>query len=794
MHRLCGPNAFNINILRNRSGCFIISCMKRLNAKQIWALAIFATALLIRLIYFFQVKANFPGWDSLTIDPLYHDLWARQIASGDILGSGPFFRAPFYAYFLGLIYAIFGPSLIAAKMIQHIIGAASCVFIFLFTESYFDRKTAVMAGFLSAFSWVFVYYEDELLLDSLLVLFGILLIWTLIRSAERRSWRGFLVSGLLLGLASITRPNFLAFLPAILIWLVIIFPGEIARTVKAFILVVAGTAILIFPVTLRNIVIGHDNVLIASQGGINFYIGNNSRADGASASIPEFGPTWQYSDAEYLAKKETGQLGQEMKPSVVSSFFYDKGYRYIFGKPLSWMGLMLKKLDLFWNSYEISNNQNIYFYRRFASITKILPSLFWIISPLSLIGLVLVFKKGRKYQIIGYFVIVYMFTVVAFFVNSRFRLPVLPFLIILASFASCKGIDFIRERNPRRIATFAITLIILLPLTNIDFYGISHDSFAMSYFSLGNIYLKKGLSDQALAEYDTALGMAPCVPKAHLNRGVIFFGRGDYEQAEREFDLELSQCQSSPEAHNNLAVLKRLQGDLDSSLFEAREAVREKPQYQEAYINEILALREQGNFAEAKAVTDTLNMLYPNYLPGLYFEGKISAEHGQNERARTVFARILKTGPVDIMEKYDLATIYALQVGYGYSPDKIKGLANYEMGLLEVRAGQPDSALPYFKMATILLPRYAEAWINLALAYDHKQLYKEALLAFKTASELDPNNALIYYDAGLTLGKIGKMQEAAQFFQQALDLKPDFPEAQDKLKLTQSILNSLGKK
>jgi tetratricopeptide (TPR) repeat protein len=768
--------------------------MKHLGTKEIWAIAIFALALLIRLVYFFQVKAHFPGWDTLTIDPLYHDLWARQIAGGDILGSGPFFRAPFYAYFLGIIYAVLGPSLTTAKVIQHIIGAVSCVIIFLFSDRYFGRKTAVAAGLLSAFSWVFVYHEDELLLDSLLVLFAVLLIWSLIRASERRTWWSFLCSGLLLGLASITRPNFLAFLPVILIWLVMVFPGELRRNVKSFIMVAAGAAILIFPVTLRNILVGHDDVLIASQGGINFYIGNNPQADGASASIPEFGPTWQYSDAEYLAKKETGQLGKEIKPSEVSSFFYNKGYKYIFGKPLSWLGLMIKKLDLFWNSYEISNNQNLYFYRRFASITKILPPLFWLISPLSLIGLVLVFKKGREYHIIAYFVIVYMLTVVAFFVNSRFRLPVLPFLTIMAAYAFWTGIDFIRERNIKRIAIFAVSLIILFPITNIDFYGISHDSFAMSHFSLGNVYFKKGMTDQALAEYDTALTMAPCVPKAHLNRGVIYFSRGDYKQAEREFDLELAQCRSSAEAHNNLAVLKRLQGDLDASLSEARDAVREKPQYLEAYINEILALREQGKFTEAKDVADTLTTLYPDYLPGLYFKGKIASEYSQNEKARAAFERILKSGPADIVERYDLSTIYASQVGYGYSPDKIRGLGNYEMGLLEVRSGQPDSALSYFKQATVLLPRYAEAWTNLALAYDHKQLYKEALLAFKTASELDPNNALIYYDAGLTLGKIGRIQEAAQFFQQALDLKPDFPEAKEKLKLTQSILNSSGKK
>ncbi len=513
--------------------------MKRLNSKEIWAIGIFCLALLVRLIYFFQVKANFPGWDTPTIDPLYHDLWAKQIAGGDLLGSGPFFRAPFYAYFLGLIYAIFGPSLTIAKIIQHIIGAAGCSLLFLFADKYFNRKIAVTAGLIAALNWVFIYHEDELLLDSLLVVFGVILVWSLFRAAEKPSNKNFLYSGLILGLTCITRPNYLAFLPVILLWLVMIFKGEALRAAKSFLWVLLGTAILIFPVALRNLVVGHDAVLIASQGGINFYIGNNSRADGASATIPEFGPTWQYSDAEFLARKESGKLNSEMKQSEVSSFYYSKGLKYIIGNPVAWLGLTIKKLDYFWNTFEISNNQDLYFYRRFAWITRILPSLFFIISPLSLIGLALIFRHERKYHIIPYFVIVYMLTVVAFFVNSRFRLPVLPFLILLASFAFWKGVEFIRTRDRKQIIVMAVSLVLLIPLTNIDFYGISNESFAMSYFSLGNVYLKKGLTDKALAEYDTALSMAPCVPKAHLNRGVIYFGQGDCRQAEKEFWLEL---------------------------------------------------------------------------------------------------------------------------------------------------------------------------------------------------------------------------------------------------------------
>jgi tetratricopeptide (TPR) repeat protein len=768
--------------------------MENRNTKYIWAGIIFIVAIAARLVYFTQVKANFPGWDTPTIDPLYHDLWAKQIAAGHILGAGAFFRAPFYAYFLGLIYAIFGPSLAVAKVIQHLIGAATCSLIFLFTDKYFDRKAAILSAFLATFNWVLIYHEDELLLDSLLVLFSLAIIWSLIISVEKpKSWR-FFASGILLGLASITRPNYLAFWPVILIWLWLIFRPDYGKAIKRFLILSLGCTLMIAPIALRNKLIGHDNVLIASQGGINFYIGNNPHADGVSAIMPEFGSTWQYSDAEYMAKSETGKLGQEMKPSEVSSFYYRKGIDFAVNRPLAWLGLTVKKFGLFWNSFEVSNNQDLYFFRRFATITKILPPLFFIISPFSLIGLALIFRFDKKYHILGYFAIVYMLTIIGFFVNSRFRLPVLPLLIILASVAFWQAVDWLRARSIKKAVIFLAALIVLFFMTNIDFYGISHESFAMSYFSLGNVYLKKGLSDKALDEYSEALKLAKCVPKAHLNRGAIYFSRHDFKSARQEFELELSACQVSAEAHNNLSVLDRLEGNPETALQEAREAINIMPQYLEARINVILALRALKDNKEAYEVVDSLTFEFPDYLPGHYFKGKMLSEQGLDSQAMKELYIIISHQAEDIVERYDLSTIYSMQSGYGYKPEKIAGLANYEMGLLRVRAGDIDSALICFKNATTDMPDYADAWTNLALAYDHKQLYNEALAAFKNAIEHDRANPLVYYNCGLTLGKLGRLTDASQFFQQALDLKPDFTEAKEKLKVTETLLKSSSKK
>lgn len=764
--------------------------MKRFESKYLIAAAVFVAAFLIRLVYFLQIKANFPGWDTPTIDPLFHDLWARQIAAGDLLGVGPFFRAPFYAYFLGLIYALFDHSLIAARIIQHLIGSLTCALIFLFTEKYFNRRIALLSGIVAIFYWVFIYFEDELLLDSLLTLLSLTLVWLLLRAAATARQRTFFLAGLVLGLAAITRPNYLAFWPVILIWLILVFGNRFKVAVGRFIILSLGCLIMIMPVTLRNIIVGDDLVLIASQGGINFYIGNNRYADGASAIMPEFGATWQYADCEYLARVESGKLGSPMRPSGVSSFFFRRALRFITEEPLHWLALMFKKFTYFWNSYEISNNQNLYFFRRFASISKIMPPLFFIISPLSLIGLVALFRRKRELHIIAYFVITYMLSVIAFFVTARFRLPVLPFLIILASAAIMGIVDKVRTRDYKRLTAITVALAILLLLSNIDFFGISHQGFAMSHFSLGNVYLKKGMTEKALDEYGQAIVMEPCVPSAHLNRGIIYFGRLDFAKAREEFRLEIEKCRGSAQAHNNLSVLDRLEGDPESALSEARQAIAQAPQYTDAYVNKILALRSLGRNDSAFATAEYLNAIFPEYLPGHYFKGLILKEQGELDSAEIEFRAILKKNPPNIVEKYDLSTIYTSQTRYGYKPERMPGLADFELGNILVARGQIDSALTFFQKTTEILPDYADGWLNLALAYDHRKSYPEALQAYKKSVDLEPENAIAYYNLGLTLGKVGLLNEAAESFRIALEIDPEFSEAREKLQLTESLLES----
>src|SRR3954469_12369993 len=104
--------------------------------KRSHALGIFLLALSLRLLHVWQILRS-PFFDVLLGDAHSYDEWARKIAAGEWVGRDVFYQAPLYPYFLGAIYATVGPSLLAVRVIQAVIGAASCALVALAAQRFF---------------------------------------------------------------------------------------------------------------------------------------------------------------------------------------------------------------------------------------------------------------------------------------------------------------------------------------------------------------------------------------------------------------------------------------------------------------------------------------------------------------------------------------------------------------------------------------------------------------------------------------------------------------------------------
>jgi hypothetical protein len=91
---------------------------------KVWFLIIFGSAFLLRLLYLNQVE-SIPLFRELAGDGRGYDEWAQRIAAGDWLGTGVFYQAPLYPYFLGILQTLFGHDLWIIRLAQIALGALS---------------------------------------------------------------------------------------------------------------------------------------------------------------------------------------------------------------------------------------------------------------------------------------------------------------------------------------------------------------------------------------------------------------------------------------------------------------------------------------------------------------------------------------------------------------------------------------------------------------------------------------------------------------------------------------------
>ena len=745
--------------------------------EKLFLIALFLFAFFLRLIYLLQVKSN-PFFYNLSLDPLFHDLWAKSIASGDWVGQGVFFRAPFYPYFLGIIYKILGHDLFSARLIQHLIGSFSVILIYLLARKLFDRRMAVISGLLAATYWILIYFEGELLLDFLLVFFGTLLLLLLYRAAEKPVFRNWFLAGVVLGFFAITRPNILAFAPFILLWLLIYFRKNKSWLVciMYWLYVGIGAALIIFPVTLRNYLVGQDLVLVASQGGINFFIGNNPYSDGTSAVVPGLGDDWDYADAVVLAEQE---LGHKLKPSQASNYFYRRGWDFILKQPEKSLPLLWKKFYLFWNKFEVSNNQNTYFFQRYSWLLRILPIGFWIVGPLSILGMVLAFRNFKKYSLLIFFVFSYLLTVVFFFVADRFRLPVIPVLIIFASLALVVLWDRFRIRAYQNLILPISVLILTFWFCNSNFYNLSSRNFAQSYFSLGNIYLKQNRPEKATAYYDSALAFNPNLPRARLNLGIIQLRQGNLDSAGAEFTRALFLNPYEEKAYNNLSTIYRLKKEHAKAVQFAKAAVQLRPNYGTAYSNLSLAYQALNLGDSALQVLKQGLKILPDDQQLHYYLGEIYFGQQNYDLAEKEFRTALTTsGRVDI-QTYDLS-------GFGQTQSqtqaRLKAQAAYYLGLIGVERKDLSQAKAYFQQALRFKPDLTAAWANLGKISELEGDFSQAIDSYTRALAYDPNSALSYYNRALNYLKLGRIDSARLDLKKCLQIDPHFKSALQLLK------------
>jgi tetratricopeptide (TPR) repeat protein len=710
------------------------------------AAVVFALSLILRLVHVLSMRHalffSHPIQDEFT-----YDQFARAAAEqGDWAGKGAFYQAPLYQYFLAVIYKLFGHSYLTPRIIQAFIDSLSATGIFLIGACFFSLRVGWIAGVAAAFYSQFVFNSGTLLPPAITLFLDVALLgllFSLSEAMQHRAWTGknfisqswsWIVPGMAFGLQALAATNILALAPIFCAWIFWgtetgkkkqNFPPAPAKNAKknrnvpsaqhAGIPVLArivaigfflcGIGITVLPATIHNYLVGKETILVSYNAGINFYIGNSG--DYEKKMLSRVGNEWD-------AIKAVGEHAANYKEA--SRKFMEAAETYIAEHPVEYLCLLLHKTYLLFHGNEIFRNQAIYPDRRLSPVLRVLlwktgvpggPGIAFpwgVLLPLCIPGLFLAFKnRERKGIFLSVFWIAYGATIVAFFVTERYRIPLVPPMLIITADGWSRVHEWWKSTAARN-GLFA---------------------------TMGAVFL--------IVNWNPGPMERETNHDAYLSVAEQFFGRGDTANAEICYRKGLALDPADANAWYLMAWhCFEVKGNLDSARVYYLRANTLLPGNKSILMGLARVAARQERYDEAERWVEQARAAIPNET-GNTFEnlGSVALQSNDFSTAFRYFTVALRSDPRSNQSL----------LGQAIAAFELKGWGG---------------AIPYFEKLFSIYPQSADGYINLAIVYARSGNHRKAVDAAMKALSIDPSisaGSLLMQQAALC----GRQQEVQAF-------------------------------
>jgi tetratricopeptide (TPR) repeat protein len=298
--------------------------------------------------------------------------------------------------------------------------------------------------------------------------------------------------------------------------------------------------------------------------------------------------------------------------------------------------LMLKKLILFWNGNELGNNRDLYFFTRSSSVLRLLLWRFIIyfpfglIAPLALVGIILARRAKKDTLLLEIFLFVYMLSVILFFVNARYRVPIIPVLILFAAFALDWFISQLRERRYLHAGKCVLVLLVFLIPINLSMPRYRTANLAHAHYTMGVLHTKKGDEITAIREFQKALEYNPHLSEAYVNLGALYGELGKHRLALEYFQRALENGADSAFILSNMGFAHVSLGALDQAEREYRLSLSLRGDPEVHYLLGDLYFRK-GMLKEAAGEFEKTISLNPQHALASYRLSEIRRQMGERE-------------------------------------------------------------------------------------------------------------------------------------------------------------------
>jgi tetratricopeptide (TPR) repeat protein len=645
-------------------------------------------ALAVRLVYLWQIHQA-PFFDLRMGDGHVYHLWARRIAGGNLLGDHVFYQAPLYPYFLALVYRLLDDSAMTVRLVQALMGAASCILLAQAGRSLFGARGALVAGVGLALYPPAIFLDGLIQKSALGTLLTTALLVLLCAQAVRVTASRWLGAGVVLGLLALTRENALVFAVLTLVWLMLGHANESWRRRFAWTgLLLAGMGLILLPVGVRNRVVAGEFHLTTSQLGPNFYIGNHAGADGSYRPL-SFGRGDAVREREDATRLAERAVGRELRPAEVSRFWLTQSLTYIRSQPADWLRLMARKLALTFNAAELADTESQLVFAEWSRLLRGLGFLhFGVLLPGAVFGAVMTARSWRRLWLVYLLAGGYAASVVLFYVFARYRFPLVPLLMLLVAGGAVEALDQLRRRRYRRPTVAAVAALSAAVFANLPLYSAEHGR-AVHYFNVGiKLYDDPEQVEPAIDFFERALAIAPGYPEALAGLGGALIRNGQPERAVPHYLEAVTLRPDYADAQYGLGLALARLGRLDEATTHYRRALELRPDDAETHVALGAAMTDLGRQERAIEHHRGALAIQPDHVEAHVGLGVALTRLGRLDEAVAHYERALRVDPRHAVAHNNLGSALAMQ-------------------------GRIAEAARYFARAVALEPGYDEARRNL---------------------------------------------------------------------------------
>jgi 4-amino-4-deoxy-L-arabinose transferase-like glycosyltransferase len=452
------------------------------------------------------------------------------------LGAETYSSSPLYIWIVALASAAGHGGIVALLALQALLGVATALGIAIVGKRLFGDLAGLAGASLYVLYPGAALLELKLLPSAIGAFLGFAAVAVLSVGRPRSRVRRGVLSGVLLGSASLCKPDLMLFLPIAIAALSWAERDHATRKIRA----VAALAVATGALAPISITVAHNYaacgqvVLISSQGGITFYQANNPRAEG-TFSIPE-GFTGdkasQHEEAVSFAQK---QMGHPLGPADVDRFWFARGLDFLASDLSATLRLEVRKLLYWTSSVELASEYTLGVERNLAWAAWLFPVPFGLLLGLALLALAqrpaLNLRAGWH---LVTFVAANLCATLAFYCASRYRLMAVPALAVLAG-AGVQGL-WLQQAGCRAVCLRVVVLALWTGISFVPGRSAARFQEAGEWYCLGNQAFRHKQYGDAIHLYERALTTRKRTPDIHFNLAQARAMTGDFAGAVRELE------------------------------------------------------------------------------------------------------------------------------------------------------------------------------------------------------------------------------------------------------------------